>query len=239
MGDLYKDKCLAKQNDICCKSTLKNTKLTLNSCLQRVFIAKYSIEHDIALGGQSMKTEQQYFDGAISIQQYMDNMTTLKEESFRIYDGFEVPLNDGFIELLKDKQPKILTITEDWCGDAMLNNPVIRRVAEAAGLDMRAVLRDADTDLIDRYLTNGGRAIPVYILLDDAGHVVGKWGPRAPELQELVVSKRATLPDKEDPTFEDAQKALYAEIREENITNKAYWTFVYEDFKKQVTAALQ
>jgi len=186
-----------------------------------------------------MKTEQQYFNDAISIQQYMDKMTTLKEESFRIYDGFEVPLNDGFIELLKGKQPKILTITEDWCGDAMLNNPIIRRVAEEAGLDMRAVLRDADTELIDRYLTNGGRAIPVYILLDDAGQVVGKWGPRAPELQELVVSKRATLPDKEDPTFEDAQKALYGEIREENITNKSYWTFVYEDFKKQVTAALQ
>ncbi|MGA3599989.1 MULTISPECIES: thioredoxin family protein [Lysinibacillus] len=186
-----------------------------------------------------MKTEQQYFKDAISIQQYMDNMTTLKEESFRIYDGFEVPTNDGFIELLKDKQPKILTITEDWCGDAMLNNPIIRRVAEAAGLEIRTVLRDADTDLIDRYLTNGGRAIPIYILLDDVGQVIGKWGPRAPELQELVVSKRASLPDKEDPTFEDAQKALYAEIREENMTNKSYWTFVYEDFKKQVTAALQ
>jgi len=184
-----------------------------------------------------MKTEQQYFNEAISIQQYMDNMTTLKEESFRIYNGFEVPTNDGFVELLKDKQSKILTITEDWCGDAMLNNPIIRRVAEAAGLDMRAVLRDEDTNLIDRYLTNGGRAIPIYLLLDNAGQVIGKWGPRAPQLQELVVSKRAGLPDKEDPAFEDAQKALYAEIREENITNQSYWTFVYEDFKNQVTAA--
>ncbi len=186
-----------------------------------------------------MKTEQQYFNEALTIQQYMDNMDTLKEDSFRIYDDFEVPTNDGFIELLKDKQPKILTITEDWCGDAMLNNPIIRRVAEAAGLDMRAVLRDADTDLIDRYLTNGGRAIPMYVLLNDAGQVIGKWGPRAPELQEYVVNKRASLPDKEDPIFEEAQEALYAVIREENMTNKAFWTFVYEDFKKQVTAALQ
>ncbi len=187
-----------------------------------------------------MKTEQQYFNEAISIQQYMDNMTTLKEESFRIYEDFAVPTNDGFIELLKDKQPKILTITEDWCGDAMLNNPIVRRIAEAAGLDMRTVFRDADTDLIDRYLTNGGRAIPIYLLLDSStGEVIGKWGPRAPELQELVVTKRASLPDKEDPTFEEAQKALYAEIREENITNQVYWTYVYEDFKKQVTNALQ
>ncbi len=36
-----------------------------------------------------MKTEQQYFNEAISIQQYMDNMTTLKEESFRIYDALK------------------------------------------------------------------------------------------------------------------------------------------------------
>lgn len=186
-----------------------------------------------------MKTEQAYFNEAISIQEYMDNMSVLKENSFRIYDGFNVPENDEFIELLKEKQPKILAITEDWCGDAMLNNPIIRRVAEAANLDMRAVLRDADTDLIDRYLTNGGRAIPIYVLLDQAGNVVGKWGPRAPELQENVMNKRASLPDKEDPAFEEAQKAMHYEILQENLTNKAYWTFVYEDFKKQITAALR
>gem|GEM_PF-134178 len=209
----------------------------LNSCLKRVFVAKYRI--DYTEGDEPVKTEQQYFNEAISIQQYMDNMTTLKEESFRIYDGFEVPTNDGFVDLLKNKQPKILTITEDWCGDAMLNNPIIRRVAEAADIDMRAVLRDADTNLIDRYLTNGGRGIPIYLLLDDTGEVIGKWGPRAPELQELVVTKRASLPDKEDPAFEEAQKALYTEIREENISNQSYWIFVYEDFKKQITAALQ
>ncbi|CAM5188785.1 Thioredoxin family protein OS=Lysinibacillus sphaericus OX=1421 GN=LS41612_03205 PE=4 SV=1 [Lysinibacillus sphaericus] len=69
--------------------------------------------------------------------------------------------------------------------------------------------------------------------------MIGKWGPRAPELQDIVVNKRATLPDKEDPNFEEAQKSLYAEIREDNITNKTNWTYVYEDFRKHVTAALQ
>ena len=73
--------------------------------------------------------------------------------------------DDEFIELLKVKKPNILVITEDWCGDAMMNNPVLRRIAEAAELDVRAVYRDADTDLIDKHLTNGGRSIPVYLLL--------------------------------------------------------------------------
>ena len=80
-------------------------------------------------------------------------------------NNLKCPEDDEFIELLKDKETEILVITEDWCGDAMMNNPVLRKIAEAAGLDVRAVYRDADTDLIDRHLTNGGRSIPVYLLL--------------------------------------------------------------------------
>ena len=56
---------------------------------------------------------------------------------------------------------------------------VLRRIAEAADLDVRAVYRDEDTDLIDRHLTNGGRSIPVYYSLDEDGEVEAKWGPRA------------------------------------------------------------
>ncbi|WP_107838090.1 thioredoxin family protein [Metasolibacillus meyeri] len=184
-----------------------------------------------------MKTEQQYFEEAISIQQYMDEMSTLREESFAIYDKFNVP-NDEFIEQLKNSHVHILAITEDWCGDAMLNNPIVRKVAEAAGLEVRATLRDADTDLIDRYLTNGGRAIPIYLVLNGAGEVVGKWGPRAPELQQFVMDARAGVPDKEDPSFEEAQKAMYTNMRQKFIEDSKYWTYVYEDFQKRVSAIL-
>ncbi|WP_042478784.1 thioredoxin family protein [Bacillus ndiopicus] len=184
-----------------------------------------------------MKTEQQYFEEAISIQQYMDNMSTLREESFAIYNKFHVP-NDEFIEQLKNSNLHILAITEDWCGDAMLNNPIVRKVAEAAGLDMRTSLRDADTDLIDKYLTNGGRAIPIYLLLNEAGDVVGKWGPRAPELQQFVMDARSQLPDKEDPAFEEAQKAMYTNMRKQYMEDSTYWTYVYEDFKKVISTIL-
>ena len=185
-----------------------------------------------------MKTEQQYYEEAISMKAYMDNMSKLKEESFAIYESFEIP-QDEFIKLLKNSDVHILTITEDWCGDAMLNNPIIRKVAEAAGIEIRAVLRDADTDLIDRHLTNGGRAIPVYLLLNKAGEVVAKWGPRAPELQELVVKMRSKLPDKEDPNFEQAQQEMYTQLLNEYATDSTLWQFVYESFKQTVAPAIQ
>lgn len=184
-----------------------------------------------------MKSEQQYFEQAISMKTYMDNMSTLKEESFTIYEAFEVP-QDDFIEQLKNSCVHILTITEDWCGDAMLNNPIILKVAEAAGIEIRAVLRDADTDLIDRHLTNGGRAIPVYLLLNEEGEVVAKWGPRAPELQQLVMTMRAQLPDQEDPNFEQAQKEVYTKMRNQYVEDAALWHYVYESFKQKVAHAL-
>ena len=49
---------------------------------------------------------------------------------------------------------------------------------------------------------------------------------------------RATLPEKEDPTFEDAQKDLYENMRKQYVENAQLWSYVYEDFKKKVTAFL-
>ncbi|ATP41950.1 thioredoxin family protein [Solibacillus sp. R5-41] len=185
-----------------------------------------------------MKTEQHYFEESKDMGNYMEDMSQLKEYSFSIYENFEVAQDDAFIEKLKNANVHILAITEDWCGDAMLNNPIIRKIAEAANVEIRTVLRDADTDLIDRYLTNGGRAIPIYIILNEAGEVLGHWGPRAPQLQQFVMESRAQLPDKEDPNFEEAQKAMYGNIKTQYTESPQMWSYVYEDFKKTVEAVL-
>lgn len=184
-----------------------------------------------------MKTEQQYFEESKLMKDYMDAMATHKEASFQVYEQFELPA-DGFAEKLAAANVHILAITEDWCGDAMLNNPIVRKVAEAANVEVRTALRDADTDLIDRHLTNGGRAIPIYLVLNEAGEVVAKWGPRAPEVQRYVDEGRAALPPKEDPNFEAAQKAFYAELTKRYTEDKQFWRFVYESFKKEISAQL-
>jgi hypothetical protein len=62
----------------------------------------------------------------------------------------------------------VLVITEDWCGDAIANVPVLGRVAEATGkLDVRVFLRDQNLDIMDQYLKEGKyRSIPVFVLFD-------------------------------------------------------------------------
>lgn len=86
---------------------------------------------------------------------------------------------------------KLLVITEDWCGDASNSVPVVARLAEAApNLDLRLVKRDENPELMDRHLTNGGRAIPVVILLDEDFRPADSWGPRPEELQRFVLAEK-------------------------------------------------
>lgn len=79
---------------------------------------------------------------------------------------------------------RLLVLADDWCGDAVNILPVVARLADAVDdLELRIVGREEVPGLMDRHLTNGGRAIPVFILLDEAGTCRGWWGPRPTELQ--------------------------------------------------------
>lgn len=82
----------------------------------------------------------------------------------------------------------LLFITEGWCGDAAQTLGVINAMAaEIPHADVKVILRDEHTAVMDHFLTNGGRAIPIVVLLDaDTLEVLGKWGPRPVALQQLI-----------------------------------------------------
>ncbi|MDN3585508.1 thioredoxin family protein [Pedobacter aquatilis] len=84
---------------------------------------------------------------------------------------------------------KFLVITEGWCGDAAQIVPVFNKIAAASlgKIDLKFVLRDKNLPLIDAHLTNGGRAIPVLIILNEnADEVLATWAPRPQVLQGLL-----------------------------------------------------
>lgn len=80
-----------------------------------------------------------------------------------------------------------LLITEGWCGDAAQNLPVIHKMAALnENINLKLVLRDENEDLIDLFLTNGGRAIPKLIVLDKENNVINTWGPRPTVATKMV-----------------------------------------------------
>ncbi|MEQ9299234.1 MAG: thioredoxin family protein [Cyclobacteriaceae bacterium] len=79
-----------------------------------------------------------------------------------------------------------LVISESWCGDAANSLPMLAKMADENELiNLRVVLRDEDTELIDTFLTRGGRSIPKLIALDGEHNVLFTWGPRPSEAQKL------------------------------------------------------
>jgi hypothetical protein len=114
-----------------------------------------------------------------------------------------------------------LVLTEAWCGDAAQNIPAIVKMAQHnENIDLRFILRDQHLDIMDEYLTNGGRSIPKLICLDaDQLDEIGTWGPRPADIQEQAMKW------KDDPNIgkkEWAQKLhkRYAENRTRDIQSE-------------------
>ena len=81
-----------------------------------------------------------------------------------------------------------IMLAESWCGDVAQVGPVIAQIAESSdNIEFSIVLRDKNLDLMDQFLTNGGRSIPKLICLDaNTYQVIGSWGPRPQALQSLM-----------------------------------------------------
>ncbi len=93
---------------------------------------------------------------------------------------------------------KLLVIAEDWCGDASNTIPIVAKLVDMSpGLELRVILRDENPEVMDRYLTNGARSIPIVIALDDDFQEIGHWGPRPIQLQAWVMANRGTTPKAE------------------------------------------
>ncbi|MFN5418178.1 MAG: thioredoxin family protein [Flavobacteriia bacterium] len=88
------------------------------------------------------------------------------------------------VQNIQEKQNWVL-ITEPWCGDAAHLVPFIAKLSELSPLiNLTIQLRDEDSE-IDKYLTNGGKSIPILIVRDENLNDLFVWGPRPKACQEL------------------------------------------------------
>lgn len=125
------------------------------------------------------------------------------------------------------EEPQLwMVLTEPWCGDSAFLLPVI---AEAAALNddvtLRILLRDDNLDVMDQYLTDGSRSIPMLVAFSSDGEERFTWGPRPDNAQQLFEELRAKYDDKmaviealiahyEDGGWREADGELAAAIRQ-------------------------
>lgn len=111
-----------------------------------------------------------------------------------------------------------LIITEGWCGDAAHILPVIEHIAQLNPLlTTHYVLRDENPDLMDQFLTNGGRSIPIILRLNaDTLDIINQYGPRPKERQERFYQLRNN-PDFSYPNWTIESQKWYAKDKGQTV----------------------
>ena len=111
-------------------------------------------------------------------------------------------------------------LTEAWCGDAAQNIPTIVAASLSNPLiTVRFLLRDENPELMDAYLTNGGRSIPKLIAVDEDFNEIFAWGPRPAGAQELLREYKAN-PVKSYSEFSEDIQRWYIADKTQSLKNE-------------------
>ncbi|MEM1326884.1 MAG: thioredoxin family protein [Bacteroidota bacterium] len=118
-----------------------------------------------------------------------------------------------FLDQLQDDQIWLI-LTEGWCADAAQTIPVMHKMAEAsAHIELRLILRDQHLDIMDQFLTNGGRSIPKLIVLNKDLEVLASWGPRPTDAQTLMLEAKEKISQLENEARKAAVEQLKIDIQ--------------------------
>lgn len=140
----------------------------------------------------------------------------------RLNKSFE--LSDEQKEKLSRVKPnfRILTISEGWCGDASQIVPVVEKIAEELGVEHHIVLRDQNLELMDAYLTNGSRSIPIFIGVDNDGNETFRFGPRPKGGMELLKKAKENPAGFDKDQFHIDLQLWYNKDKGNSIFNELY-----------------
>lgn len=120
-------------------------------------------------------------------------------------------------------EPQVwLVITEAWCGDAAQNLPLLAKIAALNPLiELKFVLRDENPELMDEYLTDGAKSIPILIALSkDLSRELFVWGPRPEFLQNRMKAYKLDSQNITAQEFSDGTHLWYARDKNKSLTEE-------------------
>jgi len=131
------------------------------------------------------------FEQGMTFQQYLDQMGTNKETFTKFLSEIVIRPEDKEALAKLGKKLKVMVITEDWCGDALYNVPVLAKLVEGnPNIETRVFLRDKNPDLMDQYLNQGMfRSIPVFAFFDENMNEVARLLERPAKITEQLEKK--------------------------------------------------
>ncbi len=147
------------------------------------------------------------------------NYSKLNDRRMRRLDK-TIKIDATISEKIKNvsSQVKWVVLTESWCGDAAQSLPIINKLAELnENIDFRVVLRDENEELMNEFLTNGGKSIPKLIAFDvQKNEIIDSWGPR-PTVATKMVNDYKAAHGKLTPEFKEDLQVWYNKDKGINV----------------------
>jgi hypothetical protein len=128
---------------------------------------------------QKVVTPERFATG-FSFKDYLAQITVNKDNFAKYYDTAQLTGEDAVFFRraagLPNGPKKMLVIGEDWCPDVFRGMPVMARVAEAAGMEMRIFPRDKNLDIANGFLKEGKYlSIPVCVFYTEDLKYIAHW----------------------------------------------------------------
>ncbi|HEX5368857.1 MAG TPA: thioredoxin family protein [Dehalococcoidia bacterium] len=137
---------------------------------------------------ESVVTPERLAQG-ISYKQWMEQIDRNQDKFESNYAGIQLNADDvAAIKALiaKSNGPKTcMAIGEPWCPDVFRGMPVIAKLCEATGLDLKIFFRDQNVDIMNEFLYKGEfQSIPTLVFYDKDMKNLGVWHERAQKARD-------------------------------------------------------
>jgi thiol-disulfide isomerase/thioredoxin len=160
----------------------------------------------------SVVTPERFASG-LTYQQYFASIKVNQDRFQSNYENTEVTQEDlarfRAIMARPNGPAKVLVLGEDWCPDVYRGMPVIARIAEATGLELRIFPRDENLDIMNEFLNQGEfLSIPTIVFYTKDNQYIGHWIERAKQATEEMPQLRAVTAGRTREEAADDVKAF-------------------------------
>lgn len=170
----------------------------------------------------------------ISAHTFIEAMSNNKENFQDWYNKFEWQSEDdlAFFQSFQFRDDiRCLILAADWCGDVIRNVPVVLRALEETEIPIEVMVVEQFPELMDMFLTMGGKAIPIVIFSDTGGAVLAQWGPRPKPVQDVMVAFKATSPDREAADYQEKIAVVRKEMMNMYGEDTTYQQWIVQELR--------
>jgi hypothetical protein len=190
-----------------------------------------NLKHKI---GQGI-TPRQFIDGMQVRVMELSGIPNTKEQLISNYEKFAWASAEGesfFGTIGEHADLYCLILCTDWCPDVIWNVPVLFRVMEQSRIQTEVLLMEEHLETMDLFLTDGGRAQPIAIILKTSGEVLGRWGARPAYIQAVMDRFKENHPDKQAPEYRENLNQTYREIGNLYRTGNEYQRVMLRELRE-------